>query len=121
MLVNKARLHIMREHNITHLYESGTLLTRYQPNLPNPTLSLTMVSLLQLPPRLSPSSPPALSGPLLAFQTIILASNSRLKPDAPPDEWDADPSHVYWNAHVDKANIATYDYSALLYLNTAGI
>jgi hypothetical protein len=28
------------------------------------------------------------------------------------------PGHVYWNAHVDKANIASYDYSALLYLNT---
>jgi predicted 2-oxoglutarate/Fe(II)-dependent dioxygenase YbiX len=26
----------------------------------------------------------------------------------------------YWNAHVDKANIASYDYSALLYLTTGG-
>lgn len=28
--------------------------------------------------------------------------------------------HVYWNAHVDKANVASYDYAALLYLNTQG-
>jgi len=27
---------------------------------------------------------------------------------------------VYSNAHVDKANIASYDYSALLYLSTGG-
>eukprot|EP01047_Picozoa_sp_COSAG01_P074328 COSAG01_NODE_12388_length_1749_cov_1.274545_2_plen_59_part_00 len=32
-----------------------------------------------------------------------------------------DPGHVYWTAHVDKANIATYDYSALLYLNTQDV
>ena len=31
-----------------------------------------------------------------------------------------DRNHIYWNAHVDKANIPTYDYSALLYLNTHG-
>ena len=27
---------------------------------------------------------------------------------------------MYWNYHVDKANIASYDYSALLYLTTWG-
>ena len=27
--------------------------------------------------------------------------------------------HVYWNAHVDKANIGSYDYSALLYERTS--
>ena len=32
-----------------------------------------------------------------------------------------DPGHIYWNPHVDKANIPTYDYSALLYLNTRGL
>jgi hypothetical protein len=45
---------------------------------------------------------------------------TRLIADAPADSWDMDPSHVYWNAHVDKANIPTYDYSALLYLSTRG-
>lgn len=45
---------------------------------------------------------------------------TRLKGDPPRDEWDMDPNHVYWNPHVDKANIPTYDYSALLYLNTLG-
>lgn len=34
-----------------------------------------------------------------------------------PDPFEMNASHVYWNAHVDKANIASYDYSALLYLN----
>mmetsp|Transcript_655 Transcript_655/g.1080 ORF Transcript_655/g.1080 Transcript_655/m.1080 type:complete len:272 (+) Transcript_655:615-1430(+) len=45
---------------------------------------------------------------------------TRLKADAPVDEWDMEPGHVYWNPHVDKANIPTYDYSALLYLNSHG-
>ncbi|EKX36100.1 hypothetical protein GUITHDRAFT_146036 [Guillardia theta CCMP2712] len=45
---------------------------------------------------------------------------TRLKGDPPRDEWDVEPGHVYWNPHVDKANIPTYDYSALLYLNTHG-
>uniref|UniRef100_A0A7S1EDK5 Fe2OG dioxygenase domain-containing protein n=2 Tax=Hemiselmis andersenii TaxID=464988 RepID=A0A7S1EDK5_HEMAN len=45
---------------------------------------------------------------------------TRLKGNPPKDEWDVDPNHVYWNPHVDKANIPTYDYSALLYLNTLG-
>ena len=40
--------------------------------------------------------------------------------DPPNDEWEGEQGHKYWNAHVDKANIATYDYSALLYLNTHG-
>ena len=37
------------------------------------------------------------------------------------DEWDMEPGHVYWNPHVDKANIPTYEYSALLYLNTRSL
>jgi hypothetical protein len=37
------------------------------------------------------------------------------------DEWDMEPGHVYWNPHVDKANIPTYEYSALLYLNTSSL
>jgi len=45
---------------------------------------------------------------------------TRLKADPAVDEWDMEPGHVYWNPHVDKANIPTYDYSALLYLNTHG-
>eukprot|EP00966_Prymnesium_polylepis_P164178 3796200-Prymnesium_polylepis.1 len=36
----------------------------------------------------------------------------------PADGMDVDPGHRYWNAHVDKANRASYDYSALLYLNS---
>mmetsp|Transcript_41554 Transcript_41554/g.69418 ORF Transcript_41554/g.69418 Transcript_41554/m.69418 type:complete len:692 (-) Transcript_41554:287-2362(-) len=34
------------------------------------------------------------------------------------DHLQADRSHVYWNPHIDKANIPSYDYSALLYLTT---
>ncbi|KAJ1495605.1 2OG-Fe(II) oxygenase superfamily-domain-containing protein [Baffinella frigidus] len=57
---------------------------------------------------------------------------TRLIGDPPQDQWDMDSTHVYWNAHVDKApptpkltkldiaNIPTYDYSALLYLNSLG-
>ena len=45
---------------------------------------------------------------------------TRLEGDPPDDEWEMDRGHIYWNAHVDKANIATYDYSALLYLNNFG-
>ena len=45
---------------------------------------------------------------------------TRLIADPPVDKWDMDPGHIYWNAHVDKANIPTYDYSALLYLSTMG-
>ena len=36
----------------------------------------------------------------------------------PEDGMDVDPGHRYWNPHVDKANRASYDYSALLYLNS---
>jgi hypothetical protein len=39
----------------------------------------------------------------------------RLDPDL-----DLDPQRIYWDPHVDKANIATWDYSALLYLSTHG-
>eukprot|EP00750_Incisomonas_marina_P014994 INCI18048.1.p1 GENE.INCI18048.1~~INCI18048.1.p1 ORF type:complete len:436 (-),score=84.22 INCI18048.1:545-1741(-) len=42
---------------------------------------------------------------------------TRLTADYQNDEWDMDPNHKYWNAHIDKANIASYDYSALLYLS----
>ena len=38
---------------------------------------------------------------------------TRLMGEPPEDEWDMDPGHIYWNPHVDKANIPTYDYSAL--------
>lgn len=41
---------------------------------------------------------------------------TRLVADAPDDAWELNRSHVYWNAHVDKANIPSYDWSALLYL-----
>ena len=36
----------------------------------------------------------------------------------PADEMDVDPGHKYDSPHVDKANRASYDYSALLYLNS---
>jgi hypothetical protein len=42
---------------------------------------------------------------------------TRLSSDYADDKWEVNHDHVYWNAHVDKANIASYDYSALLYLN----
>ena len=45
---------------------------------------------------------------------------TRLKADFDDDIFEVNHTHVYWNAHVDKANIASYDYSALLYLNTQG-
>lgn len=38
---------------------------------------------------------------------------TRLQGEPPEDEWDMEPGHIYWNPHVDKANIPTYDYSAL--------
>ena len=41
---------------------------------------------------------------------------TRLKGEPPEDEWDMEPGHIYWNPHVDKANIPTYDYSALYVL-----
>ena len=45
---------------------------------------------------------------------------SRIWADAiiPDDNMDVEPGHRYWNPHADKANRASYDYSALLYLNT---
>jgi hypothetical protein len=36
----------------------------------------------------------------------------------PHDGLDVEPGHAYWNPHVDKANRASYDFSALLYLNS---
>jgi hypothetical protein len=42
---------------------------------------------------------------------------TRLRADYENDIWERNHSHIYWNFHVDKANIASYDYSALLYLN----
>jgi hypothetical protein len=45
---------------------------------------------------------------------------TRLKADFEDDMFEVNHTHVYWNPHVDKANIASYDYSALLYLNTHG-
>ena len=36
----------------------------------------------------------------------------------PDDGMDVEPGHRYWNPHADKANRASYDYSALLYLNS---
>ncbi|KAJ8609838.1 hypothetical protein CTAYLR_008125 [Chrysophaeum taylorii] len=40
--------------------------------------------------------------------------------EAPPRQgpFQLNASHVYWKPHVDKANIAAYDYSALVYLST---
>lgn len=45
---------------------------------------------------------------------------SRLTSEHRADEWEADAAYDYSTPHVDKANIASYDYSALLYLNTGG-
>ena len=45
---------------------------------------------------------------------------TRISHGTPDDEWEMEAGHAYWNPHVDKANIATYDYSAILYLNTHG-
>mmetsp|Transcript_40648 Transcript_40648/g.128791 ORF Transcript_40648/g.128791 Transcript_40648/m.128791 type:complete len:414 (-) Transcript_40648:105-1346(-) len=53
----------------------------------------------------------------------LFYSGSLLKRmDWPPlkDEWQLDERHDSFNAHVDKANIASYDWSALLYLNSVG-
>ena len=36
----------------------------------------------------------------------------------PADGMDVEPGHKYNGTHVDKANRASYDYSALLYLNS---
>ncbi len=45
---------------------------------------------------------------------------SRIEGVARQDPWNIDPTHDHANVHVDKANIATYDYSAVLYLNEGG-
>lgn len=47
---------------------------------------------------------------------------TRLQAKWERDMWDmsGDEEHVYWNVHIDKANVASYDYAALLYLNTQG-
>merc|ERR1711879_1006301 len=46
---------------------------------------------------------------------------TRLQAKWEHDVWQiSGEDHVYWNAHVDKANVASYDYAALLYLNTQG-
>eukprot|EP00927_Polykrikos_kofoidii_P073037 TRINITY_DN69109_c0_g1_i1.p1 TRINITY_DN69109_c0_g1~~TRINITY_DN69109_c0_g1_i1.p1 ORF type:complete len:460 (-),score=78.78 TRINITY_DN69109_c0_g1_i1:99-1478(-) len=55
--------------------------------------------------------------------SAIFYSGSLLKRmDFPPlhDAFQIDPKHDSWNPHIDKANIASYDYSALLYLNSVG-
>lgn len=55
--------------------------------------------------------------------TEVYYSGSLLKRmDYPPlrDEWQLDPDHNSWNPHVDKANIRSYDYSALLYFTGEG-
>ena len=53
--------------------------------------------------------------PAGALMTRLLADD-----EIQDDEWEVSPGHVYWNAHVDQANIARYDYSALLYLANSG-
>mmetsp|Transcript_70359 Transcript_70359/g.128906 ORF Transcript_70359/g.128906 Transcript_70359/m.128906 type:complete len:429 (+) Transcript_70359:93-1379(+) len=53
----------------------------------------------------------------------VYYSGSLLKRmDYPPlqDEWQIDLEHKHTNPHVDKANIASYDYSALLYFTSTG-
>lgn len=59
-------------------------------------------------------------GEPLLYQSGALLT--RLQADWDKDMWDvcSGEEHVYWNAHVDKANVASYDYAALLYLNTQG-
>ncbi|CAE7700506.1 DUS1L [Symbiodinium microadriaticum] len=63
-------------------------------------------------------------GEPLLYQSGALLT--RLQADWDKDMWDVCSGEVYWNAHVDKAeafdsaNVASYDYAALLYLNTQG-
>merc|ERR1719277_2362915 len=47
---------------------------------------------------------------------------TRLQANWEHDAWDVSDGeeHEYWNPHVDKANVASYDYAALLYLNSQG-
>lgn len=42
---------------------------------------------------------------------------NRLEHPPREDDLQLNSTHVYWNAHVDKANIVAYDYSALVYLS----
>lgn len=42
---------------------------------------------------------------------------SRLEEPPRHDSFQLNSTHEYWNAHVDKANIVAYDYSALVYLS----
>lgn len=75
----------------------------------------------------------ALTGELLERARLAVArtlnisqffySGSLLKRlDHPPivDEWQVEESHDSSNPHVDKANIASYDWSCLLYFNSVG-
>ena len=43
---------------------------------------------------------------------------TRIEGEPRHDEWDMEPGHKYWNLHIDKANRHSYDYSAILYLNS---
>jgi len=47
---------------------------------------------------------------------------TRLQAEWARDMWEitGEEDYAYWNVHVDKANVASYDYAALLYLNTQG-
>eukprot|EP00930_Biecheleria_cincta_P044805 TRINITY_DN30857_c0_g1_i1.p1 TRINITY_DN30857_c0_g1~~TRINITY_DN30857_c0_g1_i1.p1 ORF type:complete len:419 (+),score=75.92 TRINITY_DN30857_c0_g1_i1:167-1423(+) len=57
--------------------------------------------------------------PILYHSGALL---TRIQAEWSHDMWEitGEEEHVYWNAHVDKANVASYDYAALLYLNTQG-
>ena len=61
---------------------------------------------------------------LLLLLLCSVRSHSTASVDArilvPLAQYEVDHNHIYWNPHVDKANIASYDYSALLYLNSQG-
>jgi len=50
-------------------------------------------------------------------QRILFVSSAMLTRLRPSEEVSALP---YWKPHVDKANVPSYDYSALLYLSTKG-
>lgn len=47
---------------------------------------------------------------------------TRIQAEWEHDMWEisGEEEHAYWNVHVDKANVASYDYAALLYLNSQG-
>jgi predicted 2-oxoglutarate/Fe(II)-dependent dioxygenase YbiX len=57
-----------------------------------------------------------LTAPLYDSGALLM----RLDAEFADDAYEVNHSHAYWNPHVDKANIASYDYSALLYLNAQG-